>query len=584
MRPCLGWREAAFNAARASGHDVLAPMLFSALLARCRSRSAPRCAGRSRLRRRSPAAPARRKSRDCASSISAPLGDPAQAPWKNIILHQTEGAAGLGARAGRAPGRRIRRKRGVTLWVETDGTVYWATPETVITTHGDGANRNDNKYIDNSKTYRQVIRTNSIGVEFNGNSPDVRKPPTPEQFAAWLVLVRFLQERYGIPAERVYAHNWIDYKDAPLLRGLRAGGARPRAGLSCPAGRSRSRRFGRLATRPCCAPCAAIPRKPQTLPQEWPMHAGMRHRCDLLVASSSDAARRTFRCPAAAGAPLRALATRAAPRAAPRCRRAGSRCRPATGDARLLRAARQGIADFTPLPIRSEPAQCGAIDLVRLEARDDARPHPSAAQPAARCCAAPWRRRWRSGCATTSGPPRPNSARRSPRSPNYRFLRVPRPQPHRRRQDCPSTARAMRSTSAPSSFATARVFNLTDPLVSKPFREQMRDARPAPASRTVLGPGSDGYHKEPHPSRSRRALARLSDLPVERARSGRSRAAEVPLPRPRPGAISTAGRAIARGDSANENGAGPGPAPSCIRRRSTSVHCSAIARPAPCAG
>jgi hypothetical protein len=109
--------------------------------------------------------------------------------------------------------------RGVTLWVETDGTVYWATPETLVTTHGDGANRNDNKYIDNSVTFGKVTKVNSIGIEFVGNFPDVRKPPTAEQHAAWLVFVRFLQERYGIRAERIYAHNWIDYKDARYCEG-----------------------------------------------------------------------------------------------------------------------------------------------------------------------------------------------------------------------------------------------------------------------------------------------------------------------------------------------------------------------------
>jgi hypothetical protein len=36
---------------------------------------------------------------------------------------------------------------------------------------------------------------------------------------AWLVLVRFLQERYGIAAEHVYAHNWIDYKDKRYCEG-----------------------------------------------------------------------------------------------------------------------------------------------------------------------------------------------------------------------------------------------------------------------------------------------------------------------------------------------------------------------------
>jgi hypothetical protein len=148
----------------------------------------------------------------------SPLGDPAQARWRNIIVHQTEGPPGS-ARALAALQAKNPARRGVMLWVETDGTVYWATPETAVTTHGDGANRKDNKYIDNSKTYRQVTRQNSIGVEFVGNYPDVRKPPTEQQVAAWLVLVRFLQERYGIPVDRVYAHNWIDHKDHRYCEG-----------------------------------------------------------------------------------------------------------------------------------------------------------------------------------------------------------------------------------------------------------------------------------------------------------------------------------------------------------------------------
>jgi hypothetical protein len=42
---------------------------------------------------------------------------------------------------------------------------------------------------------------------------------TAEQTAAWLVLVRFLQERYGIPPENIYAHNWIDFKDSRYCEG-----------------------------------------------------------------------------------------------------------------------------------------------------------------------------------------------------------------------------------------------------------------------------------------------------------------------------------------------------------------------------
>jgi hypothetical protein len=148
-----------------------------------------------------------------------PLGDPAAAnKWRYIIVHQTEGppgsARGLAIAQSKNP-----TKRGVTVWVETDGTIYWSTAETAIPTHGDGANRNDNKYVDNSKTYRTVIKTNSIGVEFVGNFPDVAKPATAEQAQAWLILVRFLQERYGIRSEHVYAHNWIDYKDHRYCEG-----------------------------------------------------------------------------------------------------------------------------------------------------------------------------------------------------------------------------------------------------------------------------------------------------------------------------------------------------------------------------
>jgi hypothetical protein len=146
------------------------------------------------------------------------LGDPSKAPWRNIILHQTEGAPG--AAKSRAEGQfKNPTKRGVHLWVETDGTVYWAVPENLVPTHTDGADRNDNKYIDNGPTFHQVNKDTSIGVEFAGNYPDVTRPATEAQIAAWRVLVRVLRARYGIPLERVYAHNWIDYKDARYCEG-----------------------------------------------------------------------------------------------------------------------------------------------------------------------------------------------------------------------------------------------------------------------------------------------------------------------------------------------------------------------------
>jgi hypothetical protein len=75
------------------------------------------------------------------------LGDPAQAQhWKHIIIHQMKGPPGAAKRAALAQAKKPTR-RGTTLWVETDGTVYWSVPETAIPTHGDGANRKDNKFI-----------------------------------------------------------------------------------------------------------------------------------------------------------------------------------------------------------------------------------------------------------------------------------------------------------------------------------------------------------------------------------------------------------------------------------------------------
>jgi hypothetical protein len=149
----------------------------------------------------------------------APWGEVAKAhPWKNIIVHQTEGPAGS-ARRGALDQARDPTRRGVMVWVETDGTVYWAVPDNLVPTHTDGADRNDNKYIDNSKTYHQVNKDTSIGVEFAGNYPDVTRPATEAQIAAWRVLVEVLMARYGIPLDHVYAHNWIDFKDARYCEG-----------------------------------------------------------------------------------------------------------------------------------------------------------------------------------------------------------------------------------------------------------------------------------------------------------------------------------------------------------------------------
>ena len=149
----------------------------------------------------------------------APWGDVAKAhPWRNIIVHQTEGPAGS-ARGGAQAQAKNPTRRGVMVWIETDGTVYWAVADNLVPTHTDGGDRNDNKYIDNAKTYHRVNKDTSIGVEFAGNYPDVTRPATEAQIEAWRVLVKVLRARYRIPLDRVYAHNWIDFKDARYCEG-----------------------------------------------------------------------------------------------------------------------------------------------------------------------------------------------------------------------------------------------------------------------------------------------------------------------------------------------------------------------------
>jgi hypothetical protein len=149
----------------------------------------------------------------------APWGDVAHAhPWRNIIVHQTEGPAGS-ARGGAQEQAKNPTRRGVMVWVETDGTVYWAVADNLVPTHTDGADRNDNKYIDNAKTYHQVNKDTSIGVEFAGNYPDVTRGATEPQIAAWRILVKVLRARYRIQLDHVYAHNWIDFKDARYCEG-----------------------------------------------------------------------------------------------------------------------------------------------------------------------------------------------------------------------------------------------------------------------------------------------------------------------------------------------------------------------------
>jgi len=47
----------------------------------------------------------------------------------------------------------------------------------------------------------------------------VTRGATEAQIAAWRILVKVLRARYDIPLDHVYAHNWIDFKDARYCEG-----------------------------------------------------------------------------------------------------------------------------------------------------------------------------------------------------------------------------------------------------------------------------------------------------------------------------------------------------------------------------
>ena len=147
-----------------------------------------------------------------------PLGSPADAKqWRNIIVHQTEGPAGSAKSLALAQFENP-TKRGVTVWVETDGTVYWSTAETAIPTHGDGANRNDNKYsitprpiAPSSRQIRSVSNSSAIIRMWQSRRRANRRGPGVAGAVFAGALRHSVRERLR--------HNWIDYKDRRYCEG-----------------------------------------------------------------------------------------------------------------------------------------------------------------------------------------------------------------------------------------------------------------------------------------------------------------------------------------------------------------------------
>ena len=187
------------------------------------------------------------------------------------------------------------------------------------------------------------------------------------------------------------------------------------------------------------------------------------------------------------------------------------------------------IARFAPVPIRVEPAQCARFDMVRLEriAMPDEKFVAVTPPPQVRCtmgeALAHWVRDDVGAVAAGLGAPLAAIT-------GYDSYEC------RPRNNVAGAKLSEHGTGNAIDIGSVKLrngaqFNLTDPLVSRPFREQMR-ALACARFTTVLGPGSDGYHNEhihldlAERSRGYRICQWNVLDPVV--------AGEVPLPRPRP--------------------------------------------------
>ena len=188
------------------------------------------------------------------------------------------------------------------------------------------------------------------------------------------------------------------------------------------------------------------------------------------------------------------------------------------------------ISHYAPLPIQSEPAQCATIDLVRLDRvlMPDQTVVAVNPPPTLLCSmaeqVAEFIRADVGPAAAALGAPLASVAEAASyecRSRNN--IPGARLSEHGRGNALDISAIKLRN---------GALFTLTDPLVAKPFREQMRGLACARFT-TVLGPGSDGYHEEHiHLDLAGRSNGYrvcqwnvLDPAPVS---------AEIPLPRPRP--------------------------------------------------
>ncbi|HEY2136943.1 MAG TPA: extensin family protein [Xanthobacteraceae bacterium] len=201
---------------------------------------------------------------------------------------------------------------------------------------------------------------------------------------------------------------------------------------------------------------------------------------------------------------------------------------PAEPTACQLRLA-AGRAVFTPLPALSGPGECGATDVIRLEAIVMPN-HERVAllpPPTLRCsmaeAVADWVRADIGPLAGGLGAPLAEIENYD----SYDCRGMNRVVGAKLSEHGKANALDIRSVK----LTNGKAFRLTEPAVSREFRERMRQSACA-RFKTVLGPGSDGYHEEHvHVDLAERhGDYRICQWDIREP----VQAGEIPLPRPRP--------------------------------------------------
>jgi|tagenome__1003787_1003787.scaffolds.fasta_scaffold20909512_1 hypothetical protein len=188
------------------------------------------------------------------------------------------------------------------------------------------------------------------------------------------------------------------------------------------------------------------------------------------------------------------------------------------------------VANFAPVPIRVEPSQCARFDMVRLDRvmMPDQTSVAVIPPPQLQCSMAEALAEWiridaGPAAATLGAPLAAITGYDSYECRGRNNIVGAKLSEHGRGNAIDIGAVKLKN---------GATFALTDPHVSKPFREQMRTLACARFT-TVLGPGSDGYHEEHiHLDLAQRShgyrICQWNVINLEAI------AAAVPLPRPRP--------------------------------------------------